>query len=250
MIKLFNSVGPNQTSNKSNEELFETHAKTYSDDIDQAVSFSLQNTNFFSKVKADYLLKLIRENIGEARGLKLLDVGCGTGVLHKYLVGSGLNISGVDIANAPLELANITNPEVQYTKFDGEALPFEKNTFDITIAVCVFHHIPVIERGALIAEMKRVTRHGGIFCIIEHNPLNILTRLAVWRCPFDKEAILLTPRYSLNLIKASGPDVKAMGAFYFLFFPINFDWLRKVESHLTWLFLGAQYCTYGIKNEL
>jgi len=249
MIKLFNPIEPVQTSNKSNEKLFEAHAKTYSDDIDHAVSFSFQNTNFFSKVKADYLLNLIGQKIGKARGLKLLDVGCGTGVLHKFLVGSGLNISGVDIATAPLELARITNPEVQYIKFDGKTLPFEKNTFDITIAVCVFHHIPVIERSALVAEMKRVTRYGGIFCIIEHNPLNILTRLTVWRCPFDKEAILLTARYSLNLIKTSGPDVKAMGAFYFLFFPINFDWLRKVESYLGWLFLGAQYCTYGIKNE-
>ena len=39
--------------------------------------------------------------------------------------------------------------------------------------------------------MRRVVRPGGLLCIIEHNPFNPLTRLAVVRCEFDRDAVLL-----------------------------------------------------------
>ncbi len=180
MINSSNSEGPELFSDKSNKELFNTYAKSYTDDINHAVSFSFQDADFFAEAKADYLLSLISKKMGNASGLKLLDIGCGTGILHKFLVRSGLNVSGVDISANSLEIANFNNPNVKYSKFDGEILPFGNNSFDITIAICVFHHIPVNERVALAKEMSRVTRYGGLFCIIEHNPFNPLTRLAVW----------------------------------------------------------------------
>ena len=45
--------------------------------------------------------------------------------------------------------------------------------------------------AGFVADMVRVTRPGGLVCVIEHNPLNPLTRLAVNRCPFDADAVLL-----------------------------------------------------------
>ena len=67
----------------------------------------------------------------------------------------------------------------------GLRVPYESARFDLVIAVCVFHHVEIAERQKFMIELKRVARPGGLVCIMEHNPYNPLTRLAVMRCPFD-----------------------------------------------------------------
>ena len=53
--------------------------------------------------------------------------------------------------------------------------------------------------------MRRVVRPGGLVCVIEHNPLNPLTRsLAVSRCEFDSDAVLLGASTTRKLMAAGG----------------------------------------------
>ena len=68
---------------------------------------------------------------------------------------------------------------------DPERLPYGTGEFDLVTAVCVYHHVTVDDmRHKLTAEIRRVLKPGGIFCIIEHNPLNPATqgpsRLRPW----------------------------------------------------------------------
>ena len=53
-------------------------------------------------------------------------------------------------------------------------------------------------------EAARVLRPGGVFAIIEHNPLNPATRLIVRRLPMDRNAILLGARETRRLLRAAG----------------------------------------------
>ena len=53
-------------------------------------------------------------------------------------------------------------------------------------------------------EMRRVVRPGGLVCVIEHNPLNPLTRLAVARCEFDRDTVLLGAGKARKLMAAGG----------------------------------------------
>ena len=240
-------LGPSE--DPSQRSLFDRHASTYSEDLNCAVSFGFKNSDFFTKAKADLLIHLIGKRFGNVNGLNFLDVGCGTGILHPLLIAAGLNVSGVDVVSGPLEVARATNPEVQYRIYDGRRLPFEDKMFDVTLAVCVFHHVPAKEQTALAAEMRRVTRPGGLLCIIEHNPLNLLTRLAVRRCPFDKDAALLPARKTLALLQAVGMSAGTIKIRYFLFSPFDFACLRVAERFIGWLCLGAQYCAYGINSD-
>lgn len=241
-------AGRTSVANSSQRSRFDRHAPTYSDDIDRAVSFSFQDAAFFTKAKADLLVHLLQGHFKEKSGLGLLDVGCGTGTLHPALVAAGLNVSAVDVAMGPLEVARTTNPKVRYAMYDGRSLPFAGPMFDVTLAVCVLHHIPEHKHAALLAEMRRVTRLGGLVCIIEHNPLNPLTRLAVWRCSFDTDAVLLPARKSLAALQAAGISADATRARYFLFSPFDSGRLRAAERHFGWFCLGAQYCAYGINT--
>jgi hypothetical protein len=92
-------------------------------------------------------------------------------------------------------------------------------------------------------EMRRVVRPGGLICIIEHNPLNPLTCLAVSRCEFDRDAVLFGAGTARKLMAAGG--LREIGARHFLLLPWEAKSARRVENALSNVPLGAQYAAFG-----
>ena len=90
--------------------------------------------------------------------------------------------------------------------------------------------------------MKRICRPGGLVAIFEHNPLNPLTRKAVRGCEFDRDAELLSRREAAALLTAA--DLRPRSRFI-EFFPWRSRLLRRVETRLGWLPLGAQYAVFA-----
>ena len=84
-----------------------------------------------------------------------------------------------------------------------------------------------------------MTRPGGLFAVYEHNPLNPLTKVAVWRCPFDHDAVLLRMRRVIDLLSAQGFEIVEKR--YLFFVPIDAAWARRADRALAWCPLGAQY---------
>ena len=118
-----------------------------------------------------------------------------------------------------------------------------KRTEDATevgaTGVCVVHHVLPAEWPSFFAEMRRILRPGGFACVIEHNPLNPATRLAVLRCPFDDDAVLLRSRMTGKLMRDAGfGDVSSE---FFLVLPTANAAARRIERCLSRLPLGAQY---------
>jgi hypothetical protein len=92
--------------------------------------------------------------------------------------------------------------------------------------------------------MHRVLHPGGVAVIIEHNPLNPLTRLAVFRCPFDDDAVLIGARGTTRLLREAGlRDPKSE---YILLSPVRAAAMQRVERALSALPLGAQYASSAI----
>ena len=115
--------------------------------------------------------------------------------------------------------------------------------FDLVTAICVLHHVAPAEWAHFMKEMRRVVRPGGLICVIEHNPLNPLTRLAVARCEFDRDAVLLGAGKARKLMAAGG--LREIGARYFLLLPWEAKPARRVEGALSNVPLGAQYAAFG-----
>jgi SAM-dependent methyltransferase len=228
-----------------NSALFDQHANSYSSELGKAIQFSGKDSDFFSNAKGDLLKRLLRR-LEISTPTRTLDVGCGTGSLHSKLKTAGMQVSGVDLSNASLLLAKSFNPEIEYTLFDGVTLPFQDESFDAALAVCVFHHVDINKREKLLAEMARSVRKGGVLFIIEHNPINPLTRLVVSRCAYDETAVLLPAKETRSLMRNVG--VVDISTVYFLFFPFDLLWLQALERRIERLPIGAQYCTYGIKK--
>lgn len=221
---------------------FDRHAGSYEALIADSIGFAGQRHGFYLRVKARHLLELARRELSRNGPLRALDVGCGPGLLHSYLTGLG-ELHGIDVSESMIEAARKANPEVRYHVGDGSALPFEDGEFDLSFASCVLHHVPPGERNAFLAELCRVTRVGGLVVIVEHNPLNPLTRLAVHRCVFDEDAVLAGRAETRRRLQAQG--LRIVGERSILFFPWGGALFARLEQALGRLPLGAQYYVAG-----
>lgn len=221
---------------------FDRYSDTYSTEVDRALG-RIGDLELFTQIKADAIVAAADELVGPPRGLNALDVGCGPGITDALLVNRFESISGVDIAPAMVDRAQARNPSVRYEVYDGIRLPFENGSFDVSFAICVFHHVDRPARAQLAAELVRVTHERGLVAILEHNPLNPLTRLVVGRCEFDADVDLLLVRESKRLLAAAGAGLTMTS--YLGFFPWGGEALRRAERALHFLPLGAQYMVTG-----
>ena len=222
---------------------FDAYTANYNQEINKALSFSGMDIDFFARVKNEYLVDILDARLGGAAKVELLDVGCGIANAHKPLVNRVGKLSGVDVSSESIAVAQQKNPGIRYDVFDGTHLPFANGSFDAAFAVNVFHHVPIAQRGALIDEIRRVLRPGGLFAIFEHNPLNPVTRHVVNTCEFDRDAVLLRRRDSESLLSASGfSDIKTR---YIFAVPAAGRLLRGIDRLFSLLPLGAQYYTLG-----
>jgi SAM-dependent methyltransferase len=107
---------------------------------------------------ADGLLRFAA--IGDEQ--RILDVGCGTGVLTRavaQVVGVN-NVAGVDISGPALETCRARVPGADIRLAGAEDLPFGDGEFDAVLAQLVVTLVD--DSAAAVREMARVARSGGI----------------------------------------------------------------------------------------
>jgi SAM-dependent methyltransferase len=222
---------------------FDTTKFTYKDKVEDAVSFSGKGLDYYTKVKASFVSKVVKRHLPNVSKPRILDVGCGHGYIHSFLKEHAWEITGVETAAEVLALAKQENPENAYIAYDGRSLPFANESFDVALAVCVMHHVPPEQWSGFISEAKRVLRPGGQVLIFEHNPLNPLTRYVVATNEIDADAVLLShSKLSELLVKGGFCGVYARSI---LFTPFDGRFFHKLDEKLGWLPFGAQYYATG-----
>jgi SAM-dependent methyltransferase len=115
-------------------------------------------------------LSVVRSLIEEARlqsGERILDIGCGTGVLDRWLVQrtGGVNpIVAVDIHRSLLREARVLAQQeglagqITFQPGNAEALPFHDDSFDVVLSATVME---LLDAERMLREMIRVTKPGG-----------------------------------------------------------------------------------------
>jgi SAM-dependent methyltransferase len=99
-----------------------------------------------------------RAGLNSAR--RVLEVGCGTGVLLSELSDlSSAAVYGVDIDASRLSLAARNTPRARLYRADAHSLPFTSETFDVVLCHYLLLWLP--DPARVLAEMRRVTRPGG-----------------------------------------------------------------------------------------
>jgi SAM-dependent methyltransferase len=176
--------------------------------------------------------------------LHWLDVGCGGGDLLR--TGRPLFARSVGCDPSPGMLQSCADLEVRLQPAIAK-IPYDANSFDFVTTVCVYHHVSEEDRPLLTSEVLRVLRPGGVLAVIEHNPLNPVTRLIVARTPVDANAKLLTAAAARRLISSAGARV--LQTRYFLLLPERvYKSFNAIEVALAGLPLGGQYAVFGIRS--
>jgi SAM-dependent methyltransferase len=197
-------------------------------------------SQFFVERKFHLLTDLCRQFGIHTSASRWLDVGCGQGELLALGQQRFSEVVGCDISSGMIDHCKGLDVRVQLSPRE---IPFESNTCDLVTAVCVYHHVAIPDRLALTADIVRVLKSGGVFCIIEHNPFNPVTQMIVRRSPIDTQAQLLTAREARTLAQIAHLEILATR--YFLYFPEKFySKMAAVEARLSALPLGGQYAVF------
>ena len=98
-----------------------------------------------------------------ARPLEILDAGCGSGGMTRYLSRFG-RVTGIDLAPEALTLAR-TRRLTRLARSSIGALPFLDGSFDVVTSFDVLYHLNVQDDSAALEDIHRVLRPGGIALI-------------------------------------------------------------------------------------
>ena len=217
---------------------FDHYSRTYQEMLDRSIRLSGEGAEYFAELKARYLGHFWKP----AFSGRVLDFGCGIGMLSRFLLGylPNCELHGYDPSRASLDMIpRDLSARGTFTSCKEEL----RCDYDLIVVANVMHHIPPEQRRNIIAGLQKRLRAGGKLVAFEHNPLNPLTRWAVKQCPFDAGAILLWPRELLGYFRSAGLLLPRRD--YVTFFPHWLAWLRPFERKLSWCPLGAQYVVVG-----
>jgi SAM-dependent methyltransferase len=112
-------------------------------------------------------------------GQRVLDVGCGTGVVAVTAARLGAQVTGLDLTPALLERARenarIAGVEVDWREGDVENLPFADDAFDVVLSQ--FGHMFAPRPAVAVAQMLRVLKPGGTIAFATWPPELFMGRM-------------------------------------------------------------------------
>ena len=140
--------------------------------------FNIKASNWDNEYKADdNLLKAIFEITGIKNNMKVLDIGCGTGVLFGSLLKyAPSEIVGVDISDKMLEIARKKYGHFDNIKFKNmDVLELDENDFDIVYIYNAYPHIMDVEK--LKSKLKQICKSGARIVIVHGMSRNFIENI-------------------------------------------------------------------------
>ena len=133
-------------------------------------------------------------------GDRVLDVGCGTGVLAREVlgrVGREGRVVGLDLNEGMLAVGARTEPKVEWRLGDAASLPFEDASFDVVVSQFALMYFP--DRVASLREMWRTLAPEGRLAVAVWASIDrarayrILVEIAARRCGREAADVLAAP---------------------------------------------------------
>jgi SAM-dependent methyltransferase len=231
-----------ETQEKEKPTEFDLYAGDYVELLRDPIRDRFAATNrFFFERKLQVIRGFYKRQDVNTSSLRWLDIGCGQGDLLRMGRPLFASATGCDPSAGMLQACSDLEVRLQPSI---ERLPFNDESFDFISAICVYHHVSDEQRPALSKEAFRLLRPGGVFCVIEHNPVNPVTRFIVSRAPVDANAHLLSASLSRRLLYGAGGRI--LETQFFLLFPERIHRrLARVEDWLGALPLAGQYAVFA-----
>lgn len=187
--------------------------------------------------------KLAFDMVPLTKGMRILDLGCGTGIYTSLLKDHECKVTGIDLSDKMLEIARAKFPDIHFIQSNIYALPFPDNKFDLVFSMATFEFIEELEMAYY--EIRRVVKPGGKIFIGTINGDSAWGELykprkdqenSVFKNAFFKTPEILKAVDNKNLINLKGC----------LFFPpdtppeqLNWGTENKLSSNAKPGFIGA-----------
>jgi 2-polyprenyl-6-hydroxyphenyl methylase / 3-demethylubiquinone-9 3-methyltransferase len=117
--------------------------------------------------------------LAQLPGKRVVDVGCGGGILSESMARLGATVKGIDLADKPLKVAQLhgleSGVQVDYEAISAEDLAArEPATFDVVTCMEMLEHVP--NPAATISACAAMTKPGGwlFFSTLNRNPKSFL----------------------------------------------------------------------------
>ncbi|HEV3145372.1 MAG TPA: class I SAM-dependent methyltransferase [Gemmataceae bacterium] len=234
----------NSNSQTGNQSAFNAYADGYDAALDQGLSISGEDKNYFARGRIAWLAETVQKL--QFQPVSALDFGCGIGSATPFLFDllGVRSVVGLEVSSKSRDIAAAMHgSERAQFRLLQEYDP--SGTIDLAFCNGVFHHIPVDQRQSSVEYVFRCIRPGGLFALWENNPWNPGTRLVMSRIPFDRDAVTLTPPETRRLLRTVGFEV--IRTDFLFIFPRILKWLRWTERTVSRFPLGAQYMVLGRK---
>lgn len=168
---------------------------------------------------------------------KVLDVGCGTGRLVKFLNDNDVSAIGCDIYEQALITAQKINNKNTIVKAPATKLPFKKNSFDMLTAISLIEHLTKKEANAFLNEAKRVLKPYGFIFIVTPNfasPWRFIQGRKWFGYSDPTHITFFTPLSLANLLKDYG--------FYNLRFWFKTNYPNYWKNFVYYLLFSTPFC--------
>lgn len=167
------------------------------------ISLHPTRSNASAKARYDYCISLLENEIGSFSNKKILDMGCGDGVLTWKICTKGAQGYGVDPSDIAIKFARAKHGEkatnAKFEVVSGYNTPFENNFFDAVISSDVIEHVQ--HPDLLLKEIDRLTKPGGVAIIS--------TPIRITEFPLDKNHVVeWFPTEFQKVIESVFPDSK------------------------------------------
>jgi ubiquinone/menaquinone biosynthesis C-methylase UbiE len=121
----------------------------------------------------DSARKVLFDQAALRPGLRILDIGCGTGTLAVLIKRLHPAVSVVGLDPDPKALARATHKaereklSVQFDRGFADELPYTQSSFDRVFSCFMYHHLRSAEKEKTLHEVRRVLRPGGSFHMMD-----------------------------------------------------------------------------------
>ena len=119
------------------------------------------------------------DRIADIHGKTVLDVGCGGGILTESMAARGARVTGIDMGEAPLEVARLhlleSGEDIHYERIPVERLAAEQpESFDVVTCMEMLEHVP--DPASVIDACAKLIKPGGhlFFSTLNRNPKSYL----------------------------------------------------------------------------
>ena len=185
--------------------------------------YETEEEHWWFKGKRKIVFSQLEKHLHSKKNLKILDIGCGTGMMMKNFQRYG-KVNGIDIETTALNFCHkrgLTN----IAQADIESLPFRNNNFDVVSIFDVLYHKGIKNDVKALKEIFRTLKASGIIILTDSADMKLWSRHDI--------AAHARERYTLatlsSRMKTAGFKILKMSYFNTILYPLVFI-VRKLDN--------------------